>query len=382
VSYHHVGFSQSARGYTGLLFFSLLGTLVLVRAAGRPGLRPWLAYALTIAASGLTHLSAALFFAAHALVFLGLVLRRRFRAKRAASVERDLAANRGPLFGMALGAALTALLYLPIASQIVATFSEITQGAPLRDAAAASRPPDVEWRNPLWTALEVVRGFGGLGPALAVALPVALGLLVWGARSLLEKNPLLASIYLVNIPFTMVVLLLAGFRLWPRYFFLDIAFLLLCMTRGLFAAIESLGSRWAWGARARRIAELAGGALAVAASLALLPENYRYPKQDFEGALRLVESVRGDDDQVAVAGLARIPYGEYYEPGWMMVADALELEQLRAKPGRTFLVYAFGGHMRTRHGDVMAVVDAEFSLVREFHGTVGGANVIVMRSER
>jgi hypothetical protein len=215
-----------------------------------------------------------------------------------------------------------------------------------------------------------------------VALPVALGLLAWGARSLFARNPLLASVYLVNIPLTLSVLLLAGMRLWPRYFFLDIAFLILCMTRGLYAAIEALRNWLAWSARTGRIVELTAGALAVAASLGLLPRNYRYPKQDFEGAIHYVESVVADGDQVAVAGLARIPYGEYYEPGWTMVADARELEGLRAEPGRTFLVFAFAGHMRSRHGDIMAVADAEFSLERELHGTVGGGDVIVMRSER
>jgi hypothetical protein len=283
---------------------------------------------------------------------------------------------------MALGVALTVLVYLPIVPQVLETFTGMTTGSPLRDPAGEPRPPDGEWRNPLWTALEVVRGFEGLGPLLVVALPVALGLLAWGARSLFARNPLLASVYLVNIPLTLSVLLLAGMRLWPRYFFLDIAFLILCMTRGLYAAIEALRNWLAWSARTGRIVELTAGALAVAASLGLLPRNYRYPKQDFEGAIHYVESVVADGDQVAVAGLARIPYGEYYEPGWTMVADARELEGLRAEPGRTFLVFAFAGHMRSRHGDIMAVADAEFSLERELHGTVGGGDVIVMRSER
>ena len=382
VSYHHVWFSQSARGYTGLLFFGSLGTLIFLRAAGQPGFRQWTAYALTIAAAGFTHLTAALFFASHAIVYFGLVLLRRLRAKRVASAGKDLAANLRPLQGMALGVALTVLLYLPIVPQVFETFSGITAGSPLGEPAGASRPSDGQWRNPIWTALEVVRGFEGLGPLLVVALPVALWLLVWGARSLFARNPLLASVYLVNIPLTLVVLLLAGMRLWPRYFFLDIVFLLLCMTRGLFAALEALSNRLAWSARTRRIAELTAGALAVSASLGLLPRNYLYPKQDFEGALHHVESVRASRDQVAVAGLARIPYGEYYKPGWTMVADALELEELRAEPGRTFLVFAFGDHMRSRHGDIMAVADKEFSLEGEFHGTVGGGDVIVMRSER
>jgi 4-amino-4-deoxy-L-arabinose transferase-like glycosyltransferase len=381
VSYHHVWFSQSARGYTELLFFSLLGTLVFLRAAGQPGFRPWIVYALAIAAAGYTHLTAALFFASHAIVYLGLVCLRRRRGRGAANATADLGASWRPLQGMALGAALTALLYVPIVPQMVEAFAEVTGGPPLQASAGASRPPG-EWKSPIWTALEVVRSFGSLGPLLALAVPVALWLFVWGARSLCARNSVLASIYLVNIPFTLVVLLLAGFRLWPRYFFLDIAFLLACMTRGLFAAIETLRSRLAWSDRTKRAAELVGGALALAASLVLLPRNYRYPKQDFEGAMQYVANARASADRVAVAGLARIPYGEFYEPGWTMVADAHELEELRAEPGRTFLVFAFEGHMQSRHADVMALADEEFSRVGEFHGTVSGGDVVVMRSER
>src|SRR5262249_318850 len=57
VSYHHVWFSQNARGYTGLLFFTLLSTWLFVRGlrAGRWPL--WGGYAVSVALGFWVHLT-------------------------------------------------------------------------------------------------------------------------------------------------------------------------------------------------------------------------------------------------------------------------------------------------------------------------------------
>jgi hypothetical protein len=217
---------------------------------------------------------------------------------------------------------------------------------------------------------------------LALAVPVAVALLAVGAVSLCRRNRLLAWVYLVNVPFTLVVLIAAGFRLWPRYFFLDIAFLLLCLVRGMFATVDFAAARLQVSERWATLAGRAGAGLSVLASLALLPKNYAHPKQGFESALHYVEAKRAPGDHVAAFGLARVPYSEYHHPPWTMVADAAELERVRALPGRTYVVYSFSGHAKSRHPDVMAVVSAEFSRDRKFVGTLGDGDVIVATSER
>lgn len=385
VSYHHVWFSQNARGYTGLLFFSLLGTLCFVRGAREPSRKRWALYGVAIALAGYTHLTAALFFASHAIVWGALLLGRRYLPARAAALWEPYAgaAGRGPLAGLGLGAVLTALLYLPVVPSMVGAFRKVTASPAVHAAAATvTKPADGEWKNPLWTLLEIVRGFGDLGPLLVVAVPVAVVLLGVGAVSLFRRNRLLAALYLVNVPFTLLVLVAAGFRLWPRYFFLDIAFLLFCLVRGLFATVDFASRRFGLSARVAALGSRTGAALAMLASIALLPKNYAYPKQNFEGALAYVEAKRKPSDKVAAFGLARVPYSEYFQPPWTMVADAAELERLRALPGRTFVVYTFSGHAKSRHRDVMDVVTAEFSRARKFAGTLGDGDVIVAVSER
>src|SRR5262245_4714243 len=41
VSYHHIWFSQNARGYTGLMFWSLIGSALFIRGITQPGWRAW-----------------------------------------------------------------------------------------------------------------------------------------------------------------------------------------------------------------------------------------------------------------------------------------------------------------------------------------------------
>jgi hypothetical protein len=81
VSYHHVWFSQNARGYTGLLFFGLLATWLLVRALRQPTARVWLGFGLCLALSMYIHLTAMMYYLALGLLSTGGVLEGRIQAK-------------------------------------------------------------------------------------------------------------------------------------------------------------------------------------------------------------------------------------------------------------------------------------------------------------
>ncbi|MEZ4588669.1 MAG: glycosyltransferase family 39 protein [Gemmatimonadales bacterium] len=81
VSYHHVWFSQNARGYTGLRLFTLLATQVLWRLlSGGPARRlDPLWYGVWLALAVYTHFTAVLVGVAHALIVGGVALVRRAR---------------------------------------------------------------------------------------------------------------------------------------------------------------------------------------------------------------------------------------------------------------------------------------------------------------
>ena len=51
LSYHHIWFSQNARGYTELAFWSTLGLILFLRGTRRPTTGVWIAFGLTAAAN-------------------------------------------------------------------------------------------------------------------------------------------------------------------------------------------------------------------------------------------------------------------------------------------------------------------------------------------
>src|SRR4029077_10917156 len=61
ISYDHVWFSQNARGYTELLFWTTWATLLFARGLAGSGWRTWTLYAISMVAANYTHLSALFF---------------------------------------------------------------------------------------------------------------------------------------------------------------------------------------------------------------------------------------------------------------------------------------------------------------------------------
>jgi len=114
-------------------------------------------------------------------------------------------------------------------------------------------------------------------------------------------------------------------------------------------------------------------AMAIVSALSLR-HNYQYPKQDFEGALRYVESHRQASEAVVTAGAAMFPYSSYYHTTWTPIEESAPVDFLLARQGRTWVVYSFPEYMdakldaflRDRCGDRQI-----------FPGTVGGGDVVV-----
>ncbi len=73
VSYHHVWFSQNARGYMGLLFFTLLATWLWLKSLDHDRWRWSLGYAVAVALGAWLHLTMAFVAAAHVLLSLSVI---------------------------------------------------------------------------------------------------------------------------------------------------------------------------------------------------------------------------------------------------------------------------------------------------------------------
>ena len=365
VSYHHVWFSQNARGYTGLLFFGLLAALLLVRGMRRPSWGIWLAYGACFAAAMYTHLSAAFIFLAQglawALILAGAHLRGRTLPPGAVVM---------PLGGALAGIVATLVLFAPVMGQIAGTFTRVQTGP-----AAANKVASVaEWKNPLWMIGEVA---ASLGPVLAPLLPVVLIVAGIAAVSLWRRAAVLPLMLVLHIGLTVAIVTGVGLRIWPRYFFSDLGLICLLLIHGAFVIGTWLGPRL--GLDERR-AGLGLAALGVAASLVLLPRNYAHPKQDFPGARDYVEATRGEGAAVLTLGLTRMPYAAYYAPDWTGVDTLAEFEAAYNPGTETWLVYTFPRVMERRHADIFAAMGEDFEKARYFPGTLSGGGIVVLRT--
>src|SRR4029077_12226550 len=77
VSYHHIWFSQNARGYTALLFWSLLSSWFLVRALKTSRNRDWVLHALATALGVYSHITMLFMTAGQLMLFLSVQIKRR-----------------------------------------------------------------------------------------------------------------------------------------------------------------------------------------------------------------------------------------------------------------------------------------------------------------
>jgi hypothetical protein len=361
VSYHHVWFSQNARGYSGALCFVLIATGFFLRArdadtAGRAATRPWVGYAVAIALAAWSHLTAVFVALAHFALQAPRVFARGARPAARWLPFAD---------GFALAALLAFALYAFAIPQLLA----------LTETSTVST-----WRDPVWMLRETLSGLGrgGLGGG-ALAGAGALVLVAIGAASYLRAGrPEIPVLFALPVALLAAAGLALGHHLWPRTFFVAAGFAVLLAVRGILATAERAAGLVGVRGRAARRLGTAGVLAAALVSAATVPRAWG-PKQDYAGARDFVEAERSAGDAVVAVGLAAFPYRHLYAPDWRLADTAAELEAIRAEPGRTWVVYTFPQHMAEVHGDAMALLEREFEPVREFGASVGDGVVVVVR---
>ena len=362
LSYHHVWFSQNARGYTGILFFTLLSTHLFVLGMRRSSRETWLGYAAIVAFGLYTHLSIAFVFTTHGLLYLALLARARVTGS---SAGHPGAAEWWPAGGFGLGVLLALLLYAIPLPQVVEAFSAQQAGS------SGKRVED--WTHPLWMLLELARGLGLGGIALlgGAAVATVAGL---GFASLARRDWLVGAVLALPGALTLAALLALSFHVWPRYFLASIGFALLVGVRGCDVVGNELARRFApgWG---QRLGTAFCG-VAVLGFLFLLPANYRSPKQDYPAARDYVESIRGASEPVVAISLAIYPYENYYAPQWLTAESISDFDRV-VDPRGTWVVSSFPTYLRSIHPEIVERLASDFELLREFPGTLGDGAISV-----
>jgi 4-amino-4-deoxy-L-arabinose transferase-like glycosyltransferase len=352
VSYHHVWFSQNARGYTALMYFTLVGSrlfLELLRGGQAVRRRRAWVYAVTMGLAIYMHLTAVFVSAAHGFLWLWAAARRR----EGSSFALPFAA----LLGSGL---VAALLYAPVTHSLAAT-----AGAPTMPGV------DVAWRSPWWFVTEVVGGLvrGLPGGWFALAGAAIVGIV--GTASWWRRSPWATALMLLPVLVTSGALLATAHNLWPRFFFFAAGFAVLIVLRGGMVLAEALLPRH--GARVATAVFLVAAGL----SLTTLPRAWR-PKQDFEGARTWLALTATPEDAVVVVDMTRLPYEEYLRAGWPAVTSEAGLAAVEAAHRRTFIAYVFPARLSTVQPALWSRLQREYRVAREFPGTVGGGTIVVM----
>ena len=360
VSYHHVWFSQNARGYTLIGLLALLSTWTLIRLLETPTWKLAVAYALCAALGAYTHLTMVFVAVGQALV-AGVDLVRPQSA-------RSRVDWRIPVGAFFLAAIFTTVLYAPMLGQVIDFF--VNQPSDLRGTSTPS------WA--LGEAIRVLLTGLNASPLVATVILAAGSVIgIAGFVSTFQCNRNVALAFALPPLAVLAGALVGRGTMYPRFFFFAAGSAVIIAVCGIFAINALLKSRWPSLTSTPAIVLVS---LVLLLSTASLGVNYRYPKQDFAGAMRYVLAEKAPDDVVGFAGVPGDPYRNLFGQDWPTVETVAQVDSLRRR-GRTWLIYTFPRYLRVGSPDVAEMVSRECHERAVFRGTVGGGDMIICTFE-
>ncbi len=379
LSYHHIWFSQNARGYTELMFWSLAMYALFKANLGAASLRGWGLFALCVAAGGYTHLTAGFFVAGLGLAY-GVMLVMRWvapaRAPACLLAPADIKAQWAPVAALAAGGALTLLLYTPV------LFTVTSMVADVKHTAGVDLVP--EYRNPLWTVIEGIETLAGGSVLVGLAAPLAVLAAAWAAVSLWRRDPLFVLVAFAPILVTIAGLSALSMHIWPRFFFTQLAFVFILLAHAAMLAADLLAA-WAVRFSVKRASAPVllglGAAVMLLASLVLAARNYASPKQDFPGPIALLAREGAPAQSVGMVGHVSTPYVTYLPTGWRELATPADLALLAPHDGAVWVVAGFPDRTSRENADIWALLERDFEEYAEFPGTLGDGAILVFRSK-
>lgn len=354
LSYHHVWFSQNARGYTGLLLWTLLSTgafldLLTNRTPGR--WRPIVVYAVVMAAGVYTQVTAAFVTGAHLLVWTWLAWRRP---------EARGYARWAPGVAIALAITLTLQVLAPALPQFFTTLLTPTMGGVA-----------TQWKNPMWFVVEMLTGLADGVPGGLVGVAGGGVVLTAGTISYLRRTPVVGVLMLLPGLLLAGALAVLEHNLWPRLFLFSAGFAALLLMRGLSVTAGR------WSRHGAQVTTVVGMALILGSGWSV--RHAWNPKQDYVGARDFVAARAQANDAVVTVDMTELPFVAYLGEDWPPVLDVNELAQVEAAHDRTWILVTFPTRLSAVHPQLWDRLQREYREVGSFPGTVAGGAVLVMR---
>jgi mannosyltransferase len=356
VSYHHIFFSQNARGYSAALFFALATSGLLIRALADDKKWRWLLYAVCMFLGLASLAQTAFVFAAHVIVGLIAVVLIRKRGGSGAPLARRLAI----VFGIT--AFVSFQLYATPLPEMYAVITHLY----VREATGFAPFSLVFFR-------EIIRGatsgFGGVVPTLVFLIVSAAGMIF-----LVRANWMLAAALGLPPVLTALFLLGRGLSFSPRFF-------LLLLPLGILASLtvaESPAMR-----HPRRAVLLA--ALFALASLISLRRYYGTPKQPYRAALAFLEQTRHQGEKFLIIYAGEQGF-RYYVPK-VASNDGDAYEYIRTLPSFDSLISLARANdrvvttfPRVLHADIPELADRierDWRPQRVFPATIGDGEITI-----
>ncbi len=376
VSYHHIFFSQNARGYTAYIFFALVSSGLFVRALSTDRTSTWIWYVITLFLGFASLLNTAFVGAAHGLV--GLI---------ALAVIWRRGGSPVPLLGRLLvvfGAAafLGLQLYATALPEVLVVIRTVYSSQ-----ATGFAPFSSDFLR------EITRGIGaGFGPGIwLMALPF-LAVAAAGYASLVKRNWALALALTLPGVLTALFLIVRGLTFSPRFFLLWLPLAIMSAAQGVWLTADLIARLTGLGRGSRAGAPRTAAALGASVLLLLtavsclaLPRYYRTPKQPYRAALQYAESQRRPGDRVAVIYttekgiryyLQRSPVdGSAYT--FVRTVPAFDSLMSDGRAGRILLLTTFRRALRLNLPELHAQIERGWSVDRVFPATVGDGSIAV-----
>lgn len=354
VSYHHIYFSQNARGYTLYLFLALVATELLLRLLERMRWQTALAY--WVVASLAAYSQTAGLTLAPGQILVALLFLRRMPTRPHKPTIRYLLGTLAATLG------LTFLLYSPLIIDMLAH----TSGTEPGEVPGAQNARVLDLINETFQGL--LAAFAHPVIAIVAIVICALGTWDMARRKLLPLSLLLAPIII-----SAGAVALLGTPLHPRYFLLGLVVFILVSARGLTVLAHSVTRVIPLPAQILPVCGLA----AVAIAAIPLIKYYSIPKQDFLGALRFVRSAAGPADRVAAADLAAHVYQKYYASDLPVVENLADLVREEGSGERVWIITTLEMIEARRRPDLLARLRQNYQLVREFPASTSGGEMRV-----
>ena len=375
VSYHHIFFSQNARGYSAYLFLSLVSSVLLVKALGSDRRSTWVAFVVTTVVNFAALLISGFVFAAHVIVGGLAVLTVKRQGGPWAPLLRRLVGVFGLItfLGFQLYAAAIPQMYVLMRT----VYTESTSGYSLFS---------------LELVTEITRGLtAGFGTGLLLGAIPFLGLAVVGYVILMRRHWILALALTLPCVLQTVLLIVQGLTFSPRFYILALPLAIMVVVQALTSASEVVARRLRRSDNFAWWCTVAGIVVLCLASIAALPRYYTVPKQPYRAALAFVEESREPGSAVIVIHYASAGVRYYmeqtsisnsdYEPN-VRTVEELD-EALATRQGQPiWLLTTFPRALRLGVPDLDARIKRDWEIVRTFPATIGDGQISVWRQKQ